>query len=319
MLALWTVRVVLGHGIRFSSVVGLALGLWGCSGSSGQGSQVAGTARASSDASGLRVALSAEAKSVCVSEQGCAEGPKGAFKIRPLEPEFRAAVSETLQGLGFELVSVEAERDLVADVEWRGTDTIALRLQDGHGRLIEQASFSRSLERCQRLAELTWGTCWAANFDGMKEALSRPLERSAALLAFARKLKQAGAGSALVSEVGPTGSEPQAAPSAASGRLPKELDGLAIERTLAQYRRDLERSCWLPALEAREPNAPTAARVATVVTIGPSGRVERVTTPSDPPGYLHLSACVVTQVKSWRFPAAQRATTTSVPFVFAGD
>jgi hypothetical protein len=309
----------LGYGTRFSSVVGLAIGLWGCSSSTGHGPEVASAARAPSDAAGLRVALSGEAKSVCVSEHGCAEGPKGAFKIRPLEPEFRAAVSETLQGLGFQLVGVEAERDLVADVEWRGTDTIALRLQDGHGRLIEQASFSRSLERCQKLPELTWGTCWAANFDGMKEALSRPLERSPALLAFARKLKQAGAAGALAAEVGPSGSEAVALPSAPGGGLPKELDGLAIERTLAQNQRGLERSCWLPALEAREPSAPTAARVATVVTIGPSGRVERVTTAGDPPGYLHLSACVVTHLKSWRFPAAQRATTTSVPFVFAGD
>jgi hypothetical protein len=297
----------------------LVIGLSGCSGSTGQGPDVASAARAPSDAAGLRVALSGEAKSVCVSEQGCAEGPKGAFKIRPLEPEFRAAVSETLQGLGFELVSVDAERDLIADVEWRGTDTIALRLQDGHGRLIEQASFSRSLERCQTLADMNWGTCWAANFDGMKEALSRPLGRSPALLAFARKLKQAGAGNALAAEAGPSGSEAEAAPGAAGGGLPKELDGLAIERTLAQYRRELERSCWLPAIEAREPGASTAARVSTVVTIGAAGRVEKVTTGGDPPGYLHLSACVVAQLKSWRFPAAQRATTTSVPFVFAGD
>jgi hypothetical protein len=89
------------------------------------------------EGSGLRVSLSEVAKSVCVSEQGCATGPKGAVSIKPLEPKLRQAISDALTTAGFELVTRDAERDMLADVEWHGTDTIALRLQDVHGRLID--------------------------------------------------------------------------------------------------------------------------------------------------------------------------------------
>src|SRR4026209_1037525 len=94
--------------------------------------------------SGLRVSLSERATSICMFEEGCAGSPKGTVRIQLLEPQMRRAVSEALVAAGFRSVDVEAERDLVADVEWRGTDTIALRLQDTHGRLLDQASYRGS-------------------------------------------------------------------------------------------------------------------------------------------------------------------------------
>lgn len=136
---------------------------------------------------GLRITLPSTAKTICVSEAGCPEGPKGTLQIRPLQPPVRAALAQALIGAGLEVVADDAERDMVADVEWRGTDTIALRLHDRHGRLVEQASFRRSLDRCRDLPELTWDSCWAANFERMKSDLARPLQRSGPLLAFAQK------------------------------------------------------------------------------------------------------------------------------------
>lgn len=270
------------------------------------------------DAAGLRVALSSHAKSVCVLEQGCAEGPKGAISIQPLKPQFRQAISEALTGLGFELVDVESDRDIVADVEWRGTDTIALRLQDVHGRVIEGTSFSRSLERCRQLTELNWDSCWAANFDVMKQALARPLERSAALLAFARKTKgmtRDGDGQAPEATVRPSAST---VPGAATA-VTEHLNAAQLQETVARYRKEMERNCWLPALESRDPSASTSARVAVSVTINASGSVDRVTTAGDPPGYLHLASCIAVQVRGWRFPPTTQGTTANIPFVFASD
>lgn len=275
------------------------------------------TPRAAWDAAGLRVALSREAKSVCVLEQGCPEGPKGAIQIRPLAAPIRAAVAQALVDLGFTLVDVAAERDIVADIEWRGTDTIAVRLRDRHGRFIDQASFRRSLDRCRELPELSWDSCWAANFEPMKAALAQPLEQSAALLAFARKTRGNAASNpdAATTTVTPDsgGHDPQ--PSASAERL----DAARIERTVARYRKDIERDCWSPAREARDPSAPKSARVSTSVSVNASGSVADVTTAGDPAGYLHLAPCLVSHIRRWRFPAAARATRVSIPFVFAGD
>jgi hypothetical protein len=59
--------------------------------------------------------------------------------------------------------------------------------------------------------------------------------------------------------------------------------------------------------------------VGTTLTIEPGGRVQAIATSGDPPGYLHLASCIAEHVKSWRFPAAERATTASIPFIFAAD
>src|SRR5688500_2593143 len=89
--------------------------------------QVAGCQATTEQASGLglRVSLSDEAKSVCVVDEGCGGAPKGAIRIQRLQPNIREALSEALVAAGFELVERDAERDVLADVEWRGTDTIA--------------------------------------------------------------------------------------------------------------------------------------------------------------------------------------------------
>jgi hypothetical protein len=299
------------------------LGLLGCSGAQPVDvcdARVDGHCRApavAADGLGLRVALSESAKSVCVFEEGCAGVPKGTIRIQPLEPKIREAVSEALVAAGLRLVGVEAERDMEADVEWRGTDTIALRLQDGRGHLIEQASYSRNLERCRGLAVLTWDTCWAANFERMKAELSQPLRRSAALLAFARRAS--GVASVAGDPAAPAPEPAWRQPSALGPVQPQRLESLQLQATVARYREQLERSCWQPAREAREPNASNSARVSTSITISPSGNVDNVTTAGDPPGYPHLARCIATQVRHWRFPPAKSPTTTSMPFVFASD
>ena len=313
MSGLWSLEAVLAF-----AALSLALGCGGTPKPSAREPEARRASRVTWDAAGLRVALSREAKSVCVLEQGCPEGPKGAIRIRPLAEPIRDAVADALLALGFELVDdVEAERDIVADVEWRGTDTIAVRLQDAHGRFIEQASFRRSLARCRELPELSWDSCWAANFEPMKAALTQPLEQSAALLAFARKTKRVATGDP---EIAASSETPRrSAPVSNDGLSTAGLDASQLERTVARYRRDIERDCWSPARDARDPSAPRAARVSTVVSISADGSVDEVTSAGDPPGYLHLAPCIVSQVRRWQFPAAQRPTRVNIPFVFAGD
>lgn len=273
---------------------------------------------------GLRLALSDSAKSVCVFDEGCSGAPKGAIRIQPLEPQLREALSDALRGLGFELVARDAERDVIADVEWRGTDTIALRLQDARGRLLDQASFKRSLDRCQDLPDLTWDSCWAANFASMKEELSQPLRRSAALQAFAARARR-GAGEAAVLEVTATQvgkqlvSSRETASPPTPGALTDELNALQVQETVARYREGLQRTCWLPALEARDPSAPSAARVSTTVTVAPSGSVQSVATSGEAPGYPRLAPCIVAHLRQWRFPAARGSSVASIPFVFVSD
>jgi len=92
-----------------------------------------------------------------------------------------------------------------------------------------------------------------------------------------------------------------------------------IQNTVLRYRDQLRRACWLPALEARAPEAPASARVSTSVTINVSGAVDDVSTGADPVGYARLSACIASQVRGWRFPRSQQPTKVDIPFVFAGD
>lgn len=265
---------------------------------------------------GLRVVLSESASNVCMTEGGCLGEPRGSVRTTPLQPPIRRALSEALAELGLELVPSDAERDLVAGVEWRGTDTIALGLRDGNGRLIDQASYSRSLEPCRALPELTWDTCWAANFERMKRALSQPLSSSPAVLAFARKAKglmsdERSAKAVVAPEV--TAEPPVQAV------LSERLSDQQIQETVARYREQVQRSCWQPARDAREPNAPSSARVGTSITVAASGSVLDVKAGADPLGYPRLAECIAGQVRGWRFPAAKNATTASIPFVLTGE
>lgn len=250
-----------------------------------------------------------------MAESGCAGEPRGSVRITPLQAPLRRAVAEALQTAGFELVPGDAERDFVAGVEWRGTDTIALGLRDSNGRMIEQVSYRRSLDPCRALPELTWDTCWAANFEPMKAALSRPLESSPAVLAFAQRAK----GVAAEPPPPQATARPDAAPEPSSSELSERLSEQQIQETVARYREQVQRLCWQPAQDARDSAAPSSARVSTSITIGASGSVLDVKAGGDPLGYPRLSECLATQVRAWRFPAARNATTANVPFVFAGE
>jgi hypothetical protein len=97
------------------------------------------------------------------------------------------------------------------------------------------------------------------------------------------------------------------------------LNDLQLQETVARYREELQRACWQPALEAREPTAPSSARVSTTVSIDALGAVQDVKTGGDPLGYARLASCIAEQVRTWRFPPAKGATTANIPFVFAGD
>lgn len=268
----------------------------------------------------MRITLATDAKSVCIYEGGCGGAPKGSLQIQPLPANIRDAVSQTLVAAGFELVAAEAEPDMLANVEWRGTDTITLRLQDLHGRSIEGATFRRSLERCRELPRLTWDSCWAANFEHMKEELARPLRSSAALRVFAQKTN----GSSVANVEAPSRVPEKAgeSPVADAGSAPaggSRVEAQQVEETIARHREELRRTCWQPAFEARDPQAPNAARVATTLRVATSGIVEQVTIGAEPAGYPQLAACIASQVRAWRFPPAQTPGTFSVPFVFAGD
>ena len=262
---------------------------------------------------GLRVSVSSQATSVCVFAEGCAGAPQGAIQLRPLEPSIREAVSQALVAAGFELVDAAADGDLLADVEWRGTDTLSLRLQDTHGRFVDQSSYRRSLERCRDLPKLTWDSCWAANFLPMKEALARPLRSSPAVRALVRKAEPGP--SPAVTALGHSASQ-RPAPGAVTR---SELSAGQIQETVAQHREELQRACWLPAVEARDPSAPSSARVATSLSIDASGKVLAVTTGGDPLGYPRLSGCITSQVQGWHFPSAAGPSRVNIPFVFASD
>ena len=306
-------------GLRVWRYVGLVLWLAGCSSAAAPPpAKAPAPAVARWEGAGLRVSLSSLAKSVCVSEQGCATGPLGAISIGPLEPKLRDAISDALVTAGFQLVTLDAERDLLADVEWHGTDTIALRLQDVHGHLVDEASYKRSLARCRELPDLTWDSCWAANFDAMKAELLRPLRESVKVKSFALKARalaqgalDTAAGSSSIGSAGPAQS--------AASTLPERLDDTLIATTLGTHQEELERACFQPAFDARSDSASSSPRVSTVITVQASGKVDSVTTGGDPPGYLHLAECVAAHVRSWHFPAAQKATTASVPFIFAAE
>lgn len=298
-------------------VFGFSLLLDGCAAEVAQPVQ-APAAVARWEGSGLRVSLSSEAKSVCVSDQGCAGGPKGAISIRPLEPRLRDAISEALTSAGFQLVTVDAERDMLADVEWHGTDTIALRLQDANGRLIDEASYQRSLARCRELPDLTWDSCWAANFEAMKTELLKPLRHSEKLKSFALKARGLNGPDGGITP-GPLSSVDSGATTGSSAQLPERLDDATLTVQLASHQAELERACFQPVFDARSDRASSSAKVSTKITIQPSGQVDAVTTSGDPPGYLHLAACVAAHIRGWRFPAAKNATTATVPFIFAAE
>jgi hypothetical protein len=98
-----------------------------------------------------------------------------------------------------------------------------------------------------------------------------------------------------------------------------QLDAAQTQSTVARYTGSVKRSCWQPALDARDPNAPTSARVTMSITVGGTGSVQNVTSSGDPRGYPGLANCIAARVRVWQFPATGGTTTVNVPFVFAAQ
>ncbi len=122
-----------------------------------------------------------------------------------------------------------------------------------------------------------------------------------------------------LSGLGPSGPAGTPGSDGASKGGGGELDAAQLQSTVARYTSSVKRSCWQPALDARDPNAPTSARVVVSVTIAPSGSVSNVSTGADPKGYPGLSRCISQRVKAWQFPPSSGTTTVNVPFVFAAQ
>ncbi len=114
---------------------------------------------------------------------------------------------------------------------------------------------------------------------------------------------------------GVSGTTPGTTPAGGGG----QLDAAQTQSTVARYTGSVKRSCWQPALDARDPNAPTSARVMLTITVGPSGSVQNVTTSGEPRGYPGLASCIAGRVRAWQFPASGGTTTVNVPFVFAAQ
>jgi hypothetical protein len=127
-------------------------------------------------------------------------------------------------------------------------------------------------------------------------------------------LKNLGGG---LSPAGPGagGPSPGSAPAGGGG----QLDAAQTQSVVARYTGSVKRSCWQPALDARDPNAPTSARVMLTITVGGTGSVQNVTTSGDPHGYPGLANCIAARVHAWTFPATGGTTTVNVPFVFAAQ
>lgn len=110
-------------------------------------------------------------------------------------------------------------------------------------------------------------------------------------------------------QTGPSGSSPSSAAQA--------LDSGQIQGVIHRYTPAVRRSCWQPALDARDPSAPASARVTVSLTVGANGVVQSATGGADPKGYPGLSRCVAERARTWTFPPSGGTTTVEVPFVFA--
>jgi hypothetical protein len=99
----------------------------------------------------------------------------------------------------------------------------------------------------------------------------------------------------------------------------QQLDSAQVQRTVTRYTGSVKRSCWQPALDARDQDAPTSAKVSVSLQVSPSGSVQDVTTSGDPKGYRGLANCIASRVRGWQFPASSGSTTVNVPFVFAAQ
>lgn len=113
---------------------------------------------------------------------------------------------------------------------------------------------------------------------------------------------------------------PQAGPgSQGSSSKSQPLSAGQIQTTVSRFTPSVRRSCWQPALDARDPNAPTTARVTVSITVGSDGKVQGANAGGDPRGYPGLASCISRRVRGWTFPPSNGTTTVQVPFVFAAQ
>jgi TonB family protein len=87
---------------------------------------------------------------------------------------------------------------------------------------------------------------------------------------------------------------------------------------VAQNQPLIRRRCWQPALDARSAGAPSNARVNVNIVISPSGNVTSASA-SGGENFPGLASCIADRVRGWKFPPSGGPTSTSVPFVFAGQ
>lgn len=115
-------------------------------------------------------------------------------------------------------------------------------------------------------------------------------------------------------------SGPETGPaSKGAGTASQPLSTSQIQSTVSRFTPSVRRSCWQPALDAREPSAPTSARVTVSITVGADGTVQGASADGDPRGYPGLGSCISRRVRGWTFPPSSGTTTVQVPFVFAAQ
>jgi hypothetical protein len=98
-----------------------------------------------------------------------------------------------------------------------------------------------------------------------------------------------------------------------------QLSSGEISAVVAQNQAIIKRKCWVPALEAKAPNAPANVRVVGNIVIGASGSVESASASGGERDFPGLSSCISSRMKNWKFPASGSSTPVNVPFVFAGQ
>jgi hypothetical protein len=95
-----------------------------------------------------------------------------------------------------------------------------------------------------------------------------------------------------------------------------QLDASIIQSIVADNTAAIRQDCWQHALVKRSANAPRSARVTAQISVAKSGDITTVTTSGDPDGYVGLSQCIESNVRTWHFPNSKEATTVNIPFVF---
>jgi len=87
------------------------------------------------------------------------------------------------------------------------------------------------------------------------------------------------------------------------------LDGSSVERTVAQHRTGVKRTCW----ERSGPDQKSSVNVTVTATVAPDGSVSGTSSSGDDPV---VAKCIESQVRTWRFNAPGSTTTVNIPFKF---